>query len=353
MRAWHPIAVIVFVLIAFGLFTAGWDRPPLQSTQQGYRGLGMVQITNLRRYLDKPSVDQLPAEIPPVPAGGPPATEQFKNLKVLTDVSGPELLRVMAAMTAWVSPKEGCAYCHEGADLASDAKYTKVVARHMIEMVRSINSKWQSHVDGTGVTCYTCHRGNPVPMNIWFGEPDQRPMGMAETMTGQNHPSVLAGSTSLPADPYSPFLNQASNIRVIGTTALPEGNRSSIKQAEYTYGLMMTMSKSLGVNCTFCHNTRSFFDWDQSSPKRTIAWNGIRMVRDLNMTYLDPLKTVLPPNRLGPHGESPKVACITCHQGAHKPLLGVNLVKTYPELQGGATASVAPPQAAPATPQPQ
>ena len=35
----------------------------------------------------------------------------------------------MAAITAWVSPKEGCNYCHEGADLASDAKYTKVVAR--------------------------------------------------------------------------------------------------------------------------------------------------------------------------------------------------------------------------------
>ena len=35
-------------------------------------------------------------------------------------------------------------------------------------------------------------------------------------------------------------------------------NRSSLKQTEHTYGLMMHMSDSLGVNCTYCHNTRSF-----------------------------------------------------------------------------------------------
>jgi photosynthetic reaction center cytochrome c subunit len=111
----------------------------------------------------------------------------------------------------------------------------------------------------------------------------------------------------------------------------------------------MNISQSLGVNCTFCHNTRSFFDWSQSSPRRVLAWHGIRMVRDLNMTYLDQVKGLLPADRLGPNGAGPRVNCATCHQGAHKPLLGVNLVKTFPELQGGGTA---PPAAQPA-PQPQ
>ncbi len=352
MRAWHPIAVIVGVILVFGLVRAGWDRPPLQSQQEGYRGLGMVQITNLRRYLDKPSVDKLPAPIPEVPAGGPMATEQYKNLKVLTDVSAAELMRLMAAMTAWVSPKEGCAYCHEGADFASDAKYTKTVARNMIQMVRHINSDWKSHVADTGVTCYTCHRGNPVPMNIWFTDPGQpRAGGASASNAGQNYPTAVAGYTSLPYDPFSMFLGNKDEIRVIGATALPEGNRHSIKQTEWTYSLMMNMSHSLGVNCTFCHNTRSFFDWDQSSPKRVLAWHGIRMVRDVNMTYLHPLKTVLPVNRLGPDGVPPNVNCATCHQGASKPLLGANLVKTFPELQGGGmpTPAAAPEQ----QPQPQ
>jgi photosynthetic reaction center cytochrome c subunit len=330
MRAWHPIAVILAVLFALGLATAGWDRPPVQSVQEGYRGLGMAEITNLRRYLSDRAVDQLPAPIPAVEPGGPLATEQFQNVKVLTDVTASEFLRLMTAMTAWVSPKEGCAFCHEGADLASDAKYTKVVSRQMIEMVRHINSDWKSHVMNTGVTCYTCHRGNPVPMNIWFSEPG------GETITGQNHPSKAAGSTSLPGDPYSAFFGHSDpSIRVISTTALPEGNRASIKQTEYTYGLMMSISEGLGVNCTFCHNSRSFFDWDQSSPRRLLAWHGIQMVRDLNMSYLQPLKSVLPASRLGPHGQVPQVSCATCHQGASKPLMGANLVETFPELQGG------------------
>jgi photosynthetic reaction center cytochrome c subunit len=341
MRAWHPIAVIIGVLVVFGLFRAGWDRPPEQSTQQGYRGLGMVQVTNLRRYLADRAVDQLPTPIPEVPAGGPMATEQFKNIKVLTDVSAAELLRVMTAITAWVSPKEGCNYCHEGADLASDAKYTKVVARRMIEMVRHVNSDWKSHVAAVGVTCYTCHRGNPVPANIWFTNPGpMRAAGASATNAGQNHPTKVAGSTSLPYDPFSAYLGNDAVVRVVGTKPLAGSNRASIKQAEWTYALMMNVSQSLGVNCTFCHNTRSFFDWDQSTPKRVLAWHGMRMVRDLNMTYLDPLKTVLPAGRLGPHGDAPRLNCATCHQGAHKPLLGVSLVKTYPELQG---AGVTPP----------
>ncbi len=120
-------------------------------------------------------------------------------MKVLNDVSNAEFIRLMAAITAWVSPKEGCAYCHDGADLASDAKYTKVVARRMIEMTRGINENWKSHVATTGVTCYTCHRGNPVPANIWFSEPG------GNTVAGQNHPSDVVASTSLPSDPYSGF----------------------------------------------------------------------------------------------------------------------------------------------------
>jgi len=40
---------------------------------------------------------------------------------------------------------------------------------------------------------------------------------------------------------------------------LPSGNRSSIKQTEWTYSLMIHMSESLGVNCTYCHNHGSEF----------------------------------------------------------------------------------------------
>jgi photosynthetic reaction center cytochrome c subunit len=94
---------------------------------------------------------------------------------------------------------------------------------------------------------------------------------------------------------------------------------------------MMHMSSSLGVNCTYCHNTRSMSEWD-SPPQRTTAWHGIRLVRDLNVAYLEPLKPTYPENRLGPTGDAPKANCTTCHQGVNKPLLGANMLKDYPEL---------------------
>jgi photosynthetic reaction center cytochrome c subunit len=144
---------------------------------------------------------------------------------------------------------------------------------------------------------------------------------------------------SLPNDPFTPFLEQKNNIRVIPTTALPEGNRQSIKQTEWTYGLMMHFSQSLGVNCTYCHNSRSFFEWDGSTPQRSTAWYGIRMVRAVNTDYLDPLQRTYPRNRLGPLGDAPKANCGTCHQGVFKPLFGANMLKDYPALRGAAKAA--------------
>jgi photosynthetic reaction center cytochrome c subunit len=69
---------------------------------------------------------------------------------------------------------------------------------------------------------------------------------------------------------------------------MPVNNRHSIKQAEWTLGLMAHFAESLNVNCTFCHNTRAFSDWSQSSPQRVNAWHGIRMIRDINVNYIDP-----------------------------------------------------------------
>jgi photosynthetic reaction center cytochrome c subunit len=154
---------------------------------------------------------------------------------------------------------------------------------------------------------------------------------------------------SLPNDPFTPFLNtpsaEAPDIRVIGASALAGDNRRSTKQTEFTYGLMMHMSKSLGVNCTYCHNTRSFAQWDASTPQRATAWYGIRMARDLNTAYLDPLAGTFPANRLGPTGDVPKLNCATCHQGAFKPLYGASMLTTHPEL-AGVRAAVVPGDAA-------
>jgi photosynthetic reaction center cytochrome c subunit len=251
----------------------------------------------------------------------------------LGDLSVGEFTRLMASITTWVSPTQGCNYCHNPNNMAEDGLYTKIVARRMIQMTRHINADWQTHVVATGVTCYTCHRGQPVPANIWFNNPGpMHAAGMSQATTGKNLPSTAAGLASLPYDPFTPFLEGSAPIRVAATTALPSGDLSTIKQTEWTYSLMTHMSTSLGVNCTYCHNSRSFGDWEQSTPQRVTAYYGIRMVRDLNIAYLDPLKGVFPPARLGQTGDAPKLNCATCHNGVFKPLGGVSMIKGFPEL---------------------
>lgn len=315
------------------LLLAGCERPPMESTQIGYRGTGMEQVTNPRLAAAKVSNNVVPDAEPAASPDGPKARDIYKNVQVLGDLSIAEFTRSMAAMTAWVAPNEGCAYCHNLQNLADDSKYTKVVSRRMTQMTQHLNVDWKSHVANTGVTCYTCHRGNNIPKNVWFEAPDQgRSAGMLGNDGGQNHPAAAVGLASLPYEPFAPYLldnQKIADIRVNGPTALPTGNRHSIKQAEHTYGLMMTMSSGLGVNCTYCHNTRSFQSWD-GPPARAIAYYGIRMVGDQNANYLEPLTKVFPQHRLGPTGDVAKINCATCHQGVNKPLNGAQMAKDYP-----------------------
>jgi photosynthetic reaction center cytochrome c subunit len=293
----------------------------------------MDQIYNPRFVQDELAANKIPVSLPPLGDAGPKAGTVYKNVQVLKDESVGNFTRLMASITNWVSPTQGCAYCHDVNNMAADTLYTKVVARRMIQMVQHVNADWKSHVAATGVTCYTCHRGQPVPANIWFNNPGPvQAGGFAQTPAGKNHPTAVAGETSLPFDPFTPFLEGDKEIRVVSQTALPGTDHQSIKQTEWTYALMMNFSQSLGVNCTFCHNSRAFTDWDQSTPQRATAWYGIRMVRDLNINYLVPLQSTFPHARLGPEGDSPKVSCATCHNGVYKPLFGVSMAKDFPEL---------------------
>jgi photosynthetic reaction center cytochrome c subunit len=308
----------------------------------------MEHVQNPRELARNFKANQPPEALAPAEPGGPMVTDIYKNVQVLSDLSVADFTRLMVAVTLWVSPEEGCNYCHVPGDFASDDIYTKVVSRRMFQMTQQANAEWKDHVADTGVTCYTCHRGKPVPEYVWVTDPGpDLPSGVSPT--GQNIAASSVAYASLPFDPFTPFLDQANEIRVIGDSALPSGNLTSIKQAEWTYGLMMQISDALGVNCTYCHNSRSFFAWDQSTTQRTTAWYAIRHVREMNQEYIWPLNEVLPETRKGPLGDPYRVSCATCHQGAYKPLYGAQMLKDYPAL-AGPTIRAAAEEAAPAEP---
>jgi photosynthetic reaction center cytochrome c subunit len=340
----------VLLLAAGALLASGCEKPAKQLDQTGYRGTAMVNVQNPARTAKLQAENVVPVATPPAPAVGPPAGQVYQNVQVLGGLPVPQFARLMVAITAWVSPEQGCNYCHEGNNLASDALYTKVVARRMLQMTQHINADWQSHVAKTGVTCYTCHRGKPVPAQIWFDHQSDIRSMYAGATGGQNRASPSVGLSSLPMDPFGTYLKGNTEIRVTGPKALPSDHVASIQSTEGTFGLMIHMSESLGVNCTFCHNSRAFAQWNESRAQRTPAWHGIRMARDLNNEYLIPLQPTYPANRLGPAGDAPKLNCGTCHNGVNKPLYGVSMLADYAELAAPIPAPAAPAPPPEATP---
>lgn len=335
-RLQYVLALAIAFTVAMALTL---QRPPVVTEQTGFRGTGMDEIRSPRAVEALKAVNVVPPPQDPAPAGGPLATTEYKNVRVLNNLTVDQFNRLMLSITEWVSPDQGCGYCHaEGEDLSSDKLYTKVVARRMLQMTREVNATWQSHVATTGVTCYTCHRGQPIPpQGVWFNS--ERPHAAnAGNPVGQNDPVAAVGYTSLPVDPMLAYLTKLGSSRVVSTSPYPGTNPVGIQQTEITYGLMMNMSEGLGVNCTFCHSSRAFSAWDQSSPQRAVAYHGLQMVRNLNIHYMLPLQTTWPGARLGPAGDGPKLTCAVCHQGASKPLLGANMLKDYPELAGPAPA---------------
>jgi photosynthetic reaction center cytochrome c subunit len=318
------------------MLLGGCEPGPKQTSQTGYRGAGLDQIVDVRHMAKAGAIPPAPYPLPP--DGGPTAGESYQNLKVLGGVSKERFDHLMAEISQWIAPPEqGCAYCHNPENMASDEKYTKVVARRMIQMTQNINSTWSTHVKQTGVTCYTCHGGNAVPINKWALAPaPAHPGSILGNRHSQNELSDAGGYTSLPLDVFADYLDGHQNIRVAGDTPLPAemGTGTSVMETEKTYSLMIHISKALGVNCTYCHNTQSFRAWNLSRPQRAQAWYGIRMVRDINTTYISSLKPVFPDYRKGPMGDPYKVNCTTCHQGLSKPLGGVSMIAQAPALKG-------------------
>lgn len=352
------VGAAVGALVLAAILVPTFERPPVETTQGGFRGTSMGTVVNPRLRATTVAANQVPEAPEAADNDGDRASTIYQNVQLLGDLSNAQFLRVMQAMTEWVVPQSvrdegnGCAYCHNVENMASDEVYTKVVSRRMLEMVRTINN--HPHVGQAGVTCYTCHRGRPVPAEVWSA-PMPGPNGL-QAQTGQNVASRAAGLSSMPVDPFTPYLLGDRNIRVISPTSLPGYNSTSIQQTEGTYALMMHMSSGLGVNCTFCHNSRSFSAWESSPPARATAWHGIRMVRDINMTYIAPLTPLWaahpngPPEagpriaRLGPTGDALMVNCSTCHRGVNRPLNGAPMLQDYPELRaisGGPARSAA------------
>lgn len=335
------IGVVTFVIAILFMIVPRQlgEIAPTMSVQTGYRGTGMAVVDFEADNATLVSLNALPEtlEEPYVPEEGEElAGEIYENVQILGHLTDANFNRLMLAFTEWVSPEQGCAYCHgEEGNFASDEYYAKNVARKMIQMVWAINEDWDVHVAETGVTCYTCHRGNNVPNNVWYSPtPTNRWAGPSAAM--QNHPTKANYSTGLPIDALQTYLlDYDQPVGVNGYSPRNPGEEgASIYHTYQTFALMLHFSNSLGVNCTYCHNSRAFAELDQATPQWAVAQIGRVMVQEINNEYLIPTQELLPDHRLGPLGDVAKANCTTCHQGAAKPLLGQSMLPDWPELAG-------------------
>lgn len=305
------------------------------SKQTGYRGTGMAQVTDVSSVKAAAIIPPPPYPLSATASSGPKI--KGENIQVLNNLSEEQFGHLMSSISLWVAgDAANCQYCHNPANLADDSLYTKKVARQMLKMTLALNSQWSNHTGQTGVTCYTCHRGKPVPEYVWTPEAPTDRLSVRGQKRGQNTPDANVGYASLPNGVFEQYLGgNAQSARVAADSAYPGHQPLTTRDAENSYAIMMHLSKALGVNCTFCHNSQSFRSWSLSSAQRATAWYGIRMVRDVNGSHIIPLAKagVFPPNRLGPTGAPLQVNCLTCHQGVNKPLGGQSMIKDYPYLR--------------------
>lgn len=318
---------------------------PTETVQTGFRGTGMAQPEFVRDVAALEVANRLPADpgepSPPQPGDALAAQERaWPHADVLGHLTVDNFDRLMDAIGNWVAPT--AAFGPGEPDPGSRSEYQRAVTARMIQMTWAINDEWSVHVGDTGVTCYTCHRGNEVPQYIWhLPEPHSRwagPAAMFQNVAVPERPGVNANySTALPIDALTAFLLEDSrDVGVHGWAPRDDTGTSnaSIYDTYQTYNLMMHFATSLGVNCTYCHNTRAPQDPAGHTPQWANAQIARQMVLDINNNHILPTEALLPPDRLGPMGDVAKVNCTTCHQGAAKPLLGQSMLADWPELAG-------------------
>lgn len=229
----------------------------------------------------------------------------YHNVKVLKDYTYSQFGQIMVGQMSG-GLGVGCQYCHLGANYAYDTS-TKKVARNMILMTRYINSQiWWGGPHLPVVSCQTCHMGKPVPSRV------------------ENDPTTA----SYPIDPNALALaQQYSYAPGYPGTAGHAGNeaQSSVTTARLLLRTMAKMGTSLGVGCTFCHNSRNFASYEVQN--KVYALTMVGMLQGIDTQYLGHIKL---------NGQQlPWGSCYMCHRAYQIPPGSVpyNSLYTFGKVQ--------------------
>ena len=144
------------------------------------------------------------------------ADKVYKNIQVFKTLPAAELDQTMAFISGALGVK--CNHCHVN-PFEKDEKAQKQTARRMIQMVFELNKG--SFGGENAVSCFTCHRGKPVPVsvpavgqNLWAAGPGK---GDTVALGGQLPADVQAvsGAAALQKSRAVPSKDRASAPMVL------------------------------------------------------------------------------------------------------------------------------------------
>jgi photosynthetic reaction center cytochrome c subunit len=165
--------------------------------------------------------------VPAVAQGAEPkkAEEQYKNIQVLKGVPADQLIPGMQFITASLGVE--CQFCHVDGAFEKDDKKNKQTARKMMAMMFALNKdNFEGH---RAVTCYSCHRGSPVPVGI--------PLVMTdEPKPSEGEPNRMEGADTKEASGPSADQLIDKYLKAVGGVAAIEKVTSRVMKGEISFG---------------------------------------------------------------------------------------------------------------------
>lgn len=209
-----------------------------------------------------------------------PAEQVFHNIEILKGKPASRLPGMMKSLNRLLGVQ--CTYCHVAGAWEKEEPEPKRATRRMFKMVGIISEKYFDGKDE--VTCWTCHRGSPKPLD-----------GTAE---------ISSGLTTLPKERQHLIdsINPGPDKDIPSAQAFQNIQVFNDMPAERMARTMAVFTVVLGVDCSHCHLADQWDDDDK--PVKQVTRAMVRLVSGINQQFL---------------ASQAKVTCWTCHRGAIKP----------------------------------
>jgi photosynthetic reaction center cytochrome c subunit len=304
--------------------------------------------------------------------------QQFPNTVNVQVLQGMSSAQIWTYMQQYVSGGlgVGCQYCHNINNFASDEIPQKASARAMLRLVNDVNAEFIVGLPnwrGNYVQCTTCHNNQPNNLEgfgVQFANSVPPIQVVVDPLDSEGvpiiDPALKPAEVAQPVDlkdailfyvynyqiwkPFDPNVEESGR----GSMALTFEGGPTQEQVTINQNVMNYQAWSLGVGCTFCHNSRNFlaFETDPAGnlANPLYAYNRLKAQRMLQLTtwlaenwpaYGAIAKDAIPTIREGGASEYSYrqlgdgqiynvPGCYTCHQGNSVPLAAINQSQIAP-----------------------